>query len=438
MKKLFAILCIILSLLMLASCGKDNGDVTSADTTEAVTTAPVTTEAATTEAPETEPPAPKGISLINESGRSDYKSVYSKDDGNTVPANLREAVYLEYNAPIFYSVDTSKEVNEFEILFGNTNRPESAEAMKGIGKNDYSVTMINGKLVFAAGSKNALNVALNEFKKLYINADTNKDLFIPEDISIKGTVDSIFQGLSKGWNYLEYEGDNGGKINVAVWLPRELTAEDMQKKEFVLFCFMHGHGSKGSSFEHLSGAAGTMATSVLPKSKYANETIIIAPQYSSTERWVNVDYTPGTCNQPKEISKCLGAAKEVFDIALTDLPINSKRVYGFGNSMGAFSLWDLATRYPDFFTAIVPLAGGGDPKVAAKIKDLNIWAFHGDADPTVNFRGTDEMIKALRAAGAGDNVVFTVKAGGTHGTSSFFVPIAQDPAVLDWMYSKTK
>lgn len=50
------------------------------------------------------------------------------------------------------------------------------------------------------------------------------------------------------------------------------------------------------------------------------------------------------------------------------------------------------------FPAIVPICGG-DPKSAAKFKDLPCWCFHGDADPTVKVDLSREMVKALKAAG---------------------------------------
>ena len=47
-----------------------------------------------------------------------------------------------------------------------------------------------------------------------------------------------------------------------------------------------------------------------------------------------------------------------------------KRVYLTGLSMGGFGTWSLAAKYPEKWAAIVPICGGGDPKNAAKIKDI--------------------------------------------------------------------
>jgi predicted peptidase len=47
----------------------------------------------------------------------------------------------------------------------------------------------------------------------------------------------------------------------------------------------------------------------------------------------------------------------------------------------------------------VPICGRGDPKQAAKLKDLPCWAFHGDADTAVKVEGSRDMIDAIKKAG---------------------------------------
>src|SRR5207248_5946997 len=54
---------------------------------------------------------------------------------------------------------------------------------------------------------------------------------------------------------------------------------------------------------------------------------------------------------------------------------------------------------PKRWAAIVPVCGGGDPKQAAKIKDVPCWCFHGDADQVVKVKQSRDMIWALRQAG---------------------------------------
>jgi dienelactone hydrolase len=69
--------------------------------------------------------------------------------------------------------------------------------------------------------------------------------------------------------------------------------------------------------------------------------------------------------------------------------------------MGGYGAWELAAERPDLFAAVVPICGGFDPTDAARIKDLPIWAFHGQADPTVPVEQTTSIVDALRKLGSG-------------------------------------
>ncbi|MBR3965739.1 MAG: hypothetical protein IKJ91_01545 [Clostridia bacterium] len=53
--------------------------------------------------------------------------------------------------------------SKYEILIGNTNRPESKNAMKGLGLNDYVIKLDGTKIVIAGGSNAAIKTAIDEF-----------------------------------------------------------------------------------------------------------------------------------------------------------------------------------------------------------------------------------------------------------------------------------
>src|SRR5437868_484061 len=75
---------------------------------------------------------------------------------------------------------------------------------------------------------------------------------------------------------------------------------------------------------------------------------------------------------------------------------DKKRVFLTGLSMGGFGTWSLAAAHPERWAAIAPICGGGDPKMAEKIKDIPCWCFHGDADKTVSVEKSRAMIQALK------------------------------------------
>ena len=64
-------------------------------------------------------------------------------------------------------------------------------------------------------------------------------------------------------------------------------------------------------------------------------------------------------------------------------------------------------RYPELVAATVACCGAGDPSMADQLKDIPIWAFHGDADDIVPFEGSKDMVDAIKQAG-GEKIKFTV------------------------------
>jgi predicted peptidase len=89
----------------------------------------------------------------------------------------------------------------------------------------------------------------------------------------------------------------------------------------------------------------------------------------------------------------------ILDQVEKEFSVDPKRIYLTGLSMGGMGTWSIALAMPDKWAAIVPICGRGDSKMAEKIKDLPTWAFHGDADMSVNVSGSRDMIEAIKKAG---------------------------------------
>ncbi len=83
-----------------------------------------------------------------------------------------------------------------------------------------------------------------------------------------------------------------------------------------------------------------------------------------------------------------------------NLPIDETRVYLTGSSMGGFGSWRITANHPETFAAVVPICGGGNPGDAEKLKDIPIWAFHGDLDDQVPVKKSREMFEAIQALGS--------------------------------------
>ena len=68
--------------------------------------------------------------------------------------------------------------------------------------------------------------------------------------------------------------------------------------------------------------------------------------------------------------------------------------------------------YPDIWAALAPFSGQGSPTAAERIKNIPQFVVHGDADPTVNVRGSRTMVAALKALNA--EVTYIEVPGGNH------------------------
>ena len=82
--------------------------------------------------------------------------------------------------------------------------------------------------------------------------------------------------------------------------------------------------------------------------------------------------------------------------------------------MGGFGTFHIACDSPQTFAAIVPVAGGGEPARAERLKNVPTWAFHGDADTVVACENSTKMIDAMKEIGCSE-VKLTVLEGKGHG-----------------------
>lgn len=229
------------------------------------------------------------------------------------------------------------------------------------------------------------------------------------------------------------QASNGIVLPYQIYIPDDMDSS----KKYPVVLFMHGLGSVGTTGNHIYQATAQIVSNI-PESKYKNDVIMIAPQHPKGQKWVEVDYKSGIYDFDKTpISKWLAAAKELVDTCSKELPIDTDRIYGYGNSMGAFATIYMAMTYPDLYAAIVPVAGGCDPTKAALIKDIPIWLFHGDADTTVNIAGSQTLYDNLKALDAKD-AKLTVFKGVGHASKGCFIAAANTDGLLDWMFAQSK
>lgn len=197
-----------------------------------------------------------------------------------------------------------------------------------------------------------------------------------------------------------------------------------------LVVFLHGAGERGNdnNAQLLHGVKYFMADSA--QSKYP--CAIFAPQCPTGKRWVETDWKLLKHTMPSKPSDPMALVFDVID-SLKKLPyIDSTRIYITGLSMGGYGTWDAIQRRPGFFAAAVPVCGGGDEAQAPKLKNMHIWAFHGNLDKLVKPERTRNMVAAITAAGGHPKVTY-------YDVGHFVWDQAYTtPDLFKWMFFQTK
>ena len=163
--------------------------------------------------------------------------------------------------------------------------------------------------------------------------------------------------------------------------------------------------------------------------------IVLAPQCGAGARWVNTTWSEGSYDSTlTDPSIWFDASIALLDEIIGTGKVDENRVYLAGISMGGFAVWKALMDYPGKFAAAVPVCGAGDPERADGLRDVAIWAFHGDRDKVVPVSGSRDMIDAIRKFG-GTRVKYTEYQEVGHNCWTY---VAEEPELTDWLLSCRK
>jgi predicted peptidase len=203
-------------------------------------------------------------------------------------------------------------------------------------------------------------------------------------------------------------------------------------RKYPLVVFLHGAGERGA--DNVLQLKYLPAWLAVPAARERHPCFVLAPQCRMDERWVDVSWADKTSiPRAAEPTTDLRAVMAMLEAVLNDEPIDPDRVYLTGISMGGFGTWDLASRMPDRFAALLPICGGGDERTAARIAGIPTWVVHGDADKAVPVERSRTMVEAVKAAGG--TVKYTEYEGVGHDS---WTPAYRDPATLEWLFKQRR
>lgn len=184
-------------------------------------------------------------------------------------------------------------------------------------------------------------------------------------------------------------------------------------KYWPLIIILHGSGERTISFEELQHHAYFQSCYDFTAELYP--ALLVVPQCPENEHW-----------EPEKI-------EELVLQLLADEKVDSQRISLCGFSMGGYGCWHTAARYPERYSAIAPICGGGNVEDAELLRQTSVWAFHGALDTVVSVAESYRMIDALNAVGA--EPLLTIYENGEH---NVWEETFASPALYAWLLQEAK
>jgi predicted peptidase len=202
-----------------------------------------------------------------------------------------------------------------------------------------------------------------------------------------------------------------GERKYGLYLPKGFDAE----KTYPAIVFLHGSGERGE--DGVTQSQIGMGAAVLAHPE-AYQAICVFPQAKRT--WA-------------ADSDDAQAAMQILDEVTKEFKVDPNKIVLTGLSMGGSGTWGLAAKYPEKFSCIVPICGGGKPETAGAIKGYPTWVLVGDEDREQTVKNARTMVEAL--AKAGGSPKYTEYRGVPHNS---WDRAYNDLALVEWMLAQTR
>src|SRR5262245_18756798 len=231
---------------------------------------------------------------------------------------------------------------------------------------------------------------------------------------------------------------NGRTFWYQVYVPRDFTAT----RTWPVIVNLHGGGSHGDDglIPTITGWA-----PLIRRDRRLVSAIVLFPQATPGRSWADRDMQDLVILQ--------------LERTIEEFQGDRSRLYLTGFSMGGAGTYRMACRWPDRFAAIIAVSGpvesglgspspdaasrdreanpytaATDPSaaLAAAIRQIPIWVFHGDADRRVPVEQSRRIVAALKTASA--RVQYTEFPGLDHNDAG--VKAFGDAATLSWLLSQ--
>ena len=196
-------------------------------------------------------------------------------------------------------------------------------------------------------------------------------------------------------DYYVYIPNNGGTANMP------------------LVIYLHGDASVGSYGSLKTGEA----YPCLERAYNGEQPFIMLQPNTRVRSWTN--------------STIVTTLKELIEYVIKEYQINPEKVILSGGSRGGMGAWNFANKYPQIFSAFVPISGTGNI-TASNFKNLPTWAFSSkSSSDSWNYSNMESNVNAINNAGG--NAKFSGLTGYNHST---ILSGALTKETFEWMIAQ--
>jgi predicted peptidase len=203
-------------------------------------------------------------------------------------------------------------------------------------------------------------------------------------------------------------------------------------QQYPLVLFLHGAGERGTDNRaQIKYLPTWMAQS---EHRRNHPCFLLAPQCRPDRLWVETPRAYDRSAPRQAPGPQMQVVINILEDVIRDFPVDQRRLYLTGLSMGGYGTWDLGTRLAERWAAVAPVCGGGDELYADRLVGVPVWAWHGAADDVVPVAKSRRMIEAIRRAGGQPEYTELVGVGHDSWTAAY-----TDPAgLIGWMFAQQK
>lgn len=372
------------------------------------------------------------LSSISTSTQTSISSVYSSENKETVLSKFDSI------NNIYKKLSASLESDMTNILKESSTLLEKITNLENIRNEivvlEGNLSSSDSKVVESANSsliskRSEFNTLHNECKSLLNKLKTmDSNLSFVEEFSVMDMA-TLAQYLTGGtFEKKYYTASNGIKVEYYIYVPEYSIDVD----KIPVHMYLHGAG------EDNGGVLDASLPEML-QNGYEPNGIVICPQNT---------FGGGQFEKNEDFQDAL--------IELTNKTIETysgdpDRVSLSGHSAGAIGGYRLIARYPDYFSAFIPISGhadrvteGGLDDAWDSISQVNVWAFHGALDESVKYSAAQSAIEKLRSMGSENAELYTFEKWG-HGEvqnltfeKEYSYQGGEPINPLDWAFNQTK